>query len=313
MSGVSIRFSGPRTHESTAIVFPKTPRRQTDTLKSLIKIIVSYLVQNDFLWGILDRTVVAVARYAEQQRGVMHFCERDGSIVDAAIGALSPKLQVKHGPFKGMKYPSQTSIASSLFPKLLGTYESELRPVVEEICNRSYDVIVNVGCAEGYYAVGLAIRIPEAKVYAYDISRRAISVLKTMARINNVDERITTGFFCDEATLKRILPAGKALIVSDCEGYEINLFTEELVPFLANHDLLVEVHDCLNIEIASSLSRRFARTHEIVSIKSVDDITKAHSYVYEELADYDLATRKILLAESRPTIMEWFYMKGGQE
>src|SRR5947209_15685441 len=95
----------------------------------------------------------------------------------AAIAAMSERLLnffaanvglvVQNGPFTGMQYVER-SIGSSLMPKLLGSYEANLQPVIEEIIRRAPATIVNVGCGEGYYAVGLARRLPHARVYAFE-------------------------------------------------------------------------------------------------------------------------------------------------
>jgi len=40
--------------------------------------------------------------------------------------------------------------------KLLGFYEQPLQPYIEQVIQTGYPTIINIGCAEGYYAVGLA-------------------------------------------------------------------------------------------------------------------------------------------------------------
>src|SRR5579863_8220696 len=56
------------------------------------------------------------------------------------------------GPFKGMRYIDR-SINSALFPKLLGTYESEIAPFLDKLkCIRPH-TLINIGAGEGYYAV----------------------------------------------------------------------------------------------------------------------------------------------------------------
>jgi hypothetical protein len=172
----------------------------------------------------------------------------------------------------------------------------------------NYSEIINIGCAEGYYAVGLAMRIKEAKVYAYDTDEDAITFCKQMAQLNNVFERVVTGPFCDKYTLQSIPVTTKAFIICDCEGCEKELFKEEIVPLLANYDLLIEIHDFIDIEISPVIEERFTNTHSIEVIQSIDDIAKAYTYHYEEIMDYDLATRRTLLAEHRPAIMKWFYL-----
>jgi hypothetical protein len=129
-----------------------------------------------------------------------------------------------------------------------------------------------------------------------------------MAKLNGLDGRVRIGGFCDEAALRSIPLGGKALIISDCEGYEGVLFTSEIAEFLARHDIIVETHDFIDIDISSRLRDVFARTHQVRSIKSTDDIEKAHTYRYSQLDRYDTKTRRLILGERRPAIMEWLAM-----
>src|SRR6476659_6966695 len=76
--------------------------------------------------------------------------------------------QVLQGPFRGMQYLSRAYFGSVL-PKLLGTYELELREVIESICQLGADRIVDVGAAEGYYAVGLAVRSPGSTIVGFEL------------------------------------------------------------------------------------------------------------------------------------------------
>jgi hypothetical protein len=271
-------------------------------MKSLAAKISLYVL--DFIWVIMESIVVEAVKYVERKRARL----KAGVDMQEALKLISPDLAVKNGPFKGMIYPKRAAVGSQLVPKFLGSYEQELHPIVEKICANEYSEIVNIGCAEGYYTVGLAMRIQTAAIFAYDTNQTAIDLCKQMAQINHVAERLVTGSFCDANTLRAIPFSGKALIVCDSEGYEKDLFTEEVVSFLARHDLLIEIHDCFDIEISSILRRRFQNTHLITTIQSVDDVMKATSYRYAELQNYSLAARKVLLAEYRDAIQEWFYL-----
>ncbi|HEY6765649.1 MAG TPA: class I SAM-dependent methyltransferase [Candidatus Sulfotelmatobacter sp.] len=222
--------------------------------------------------------------------------------------AMFPDLTVTAGPFRGLRYPAARSFGSVLIPKLLGSYESELHPVLEEMLAYQYSAIVDIGCAEGYYAVGLGMRLEQAEVYAFDADSRATRLCRDLATANGINGRLHLGGFCDEATLKSISLGRKALIISDCEGYEGLLFTNEVAAFLARHDLIIEAHDFIDIEISSRLRNNFAATHRVRSIKSTDDIEKAHTYQYSRLDGYDTETKRLILAERRPAIMEWLIM-----
>src|SRR5690606_29129834 len=63
-------------------------------------------------------------------------------------------LQITAGPFEGMKYLEQVA-GSALLPKLIGSYESELHAALLDMTRRGHRLIIDVGCAEGYYAVGM--------------------------------------------------------------------------------------------------------------------------------------------------------------
>ena len=83
----------------------------------------------------------------------------------AAAVATHYKNTVAAGPFAGMRYAGLPS-GSTAGPKLLGSYESEIAAWIEGLCGARLDTIVDVGCAEGYYAVGMAMRCPAARVLA---------------------------------------------------------------------------------------------------------------------------------------------------
>jgi hypothetical protein len=60
-------------------------------------------------------------------------------------------------------------------PKFLGTYELELHRVIERAIELRPKYVLNVGCAEGFYPVGLAIRLSDAQIFAADADPKALS------------------------------------------------------------------------------------------------------------------------------------------
>tara|TARA_R110002049_G_scaffold2743_2_gene20940 strand:+ start:14846 stop:15640 length:795 start_codon:yes stop_codon:yes gene_type:complete len=221
---------------------------------------------------------------------------------------LSKNLTVRSGPFAGMLYPYAESVGSSFSPKILGSYEKEISDLIEQLCTEDYTEVVDIGCAEGYYVVGLAMRLEKVKVFGFDTNSRAIELCKEMAKINNVEKRIVLGEFCDQTTLKS-LPLKRALIVCDCEGYEKELFTDNIASALINHDLLIEVHDLIDPTISSHLRSVFKNTHTIDVYSSISNSEKALTYSYNELNGLPLSVKEKVLSEGRRAIMEWFYLK----
>ena len=215
---------------------------------------------------------------------------------------------VLHGPFKGMRYPQRCAIGSELYPKLLGSYESELSNIIHFILKQNYSTVVDIGCAEGYYAVGIGMNMPDAHIIGYDTNKKALALCHKMAQLNGVVSIETAGL-CTQDTIRSLNLKKKSLIISDCEGYEKTLFSESLCEELRCHDLLIECHDFMNIEITPQLLERLSKTHTVEVIKSIDDISKVYEYDYPELKHYKLSGRRKILSELRPQIMRWIFAK----
>jgi len=169
--------------------------------------------------------------------------------------------RVTSGPFAGMRYIDNAH-GSRLIPKLVGSYEAELHEVIRRVIDAAPPVVIDVGCAEGYYAVGFARALPNASLVAFDISEPARALCAELARANDVAERIAIEGFCDCQTLHR-LPLTGAFLLMDCEGFELELLRPDLVPGLAHTIILVELHDCFVPGLTEQLLARFQDTHRV--------------------------------------------------
>ena len=211
---------------------------------------------------------------------------------------------VRHGPFSGLRYPAYDAFGSLLCPKLIGSYEKELQPVIGPLFAETYTDIIDIGCAEGYYAVGLAKVFPDAQVWAFDPEPKAMESCREMADLNGVAGRVHIGAYCQPETLMQFANK-RCLVVCDCEGYELSLFNGENIAALKNSDLIIETHDLNGTEIAGPLAARFSTTHMVEVISSIDDVTKARTYRYPETDALSFRDRLEMFAEGRRSQMEW--------
>ena len=225
------------------------------------------------------------------------------------IDNLCPNLNIMNGPFKGMKYPTKKAAGSALYPKLLGCYEIELHQLIENISKIPYTEIVDIGCAEGYYAVGLAMRIPTATVFAFDIDEEAIRLCKSMAMFNNVDNRIITSKYCNSNTLTNLPLTKKALFICDCEGCEKELFGQEVVRFLLEHDVIIEIHDGVDPSISSYIRQLFKKSHNIDSLKILSNAEKTKIFNYAYLENYNHELINFIINEGRENSTEWLFLE----
>lgn len=227
----------------------------------------------------------------------------DPETAAVANALCGTELRVLSGPFAGLRYLPFAS-GSGLLPKLAGSYELEIHPAVEAAIERGPTRVVNIGCGEGYYAVGFARRLPGAKVHAFDTDIVARRRTRLLARGNGVGDRIQVGGLCRPEDLARLAGPG-ALIVCDCEGCELHLLDPVRVPGLAATDLLVELHDFIDPTISATLLERFRPTHD-AEIFSMTDRSAFHLPALDGLGP---ARRANALWEGRPEGMQWAWLR----
>lgn len=185
-------------------------------------------------------------------------------LVKAASGCA-----VLDGPFAGLRLVDRSSRGDGdLAPKLLGTYECELHAAIEACRTRRYDAVIDIGSAEGYYAVGLALLFDRVPVFAFDPDPAARAVLARNAALNGCTDRIVAAGRCDPAVLRGLYrDHPRALVLSDCEGYEATLFGDADTNAAGRHaDLLIECHDGWDATITPTLFAALSPSHAITRI-----------------------------------------------
>lgn len=242
----------------------------------------------------LDDKLQRLVRFAERHRAI----EAKENFYDRVRDKFRDQ-EVRHGPFKGLKYGAEESSGSSLIPKLLGSYENELHPWLETVADRQYGTVIDIGCAEGYYAVGLARLLPQARVLAYDTNPAAQASCRRLAQLNGVAERLTLGAFCDPATLRALDLSERTLIICDCEGYEASLFDRETAEHLRRADLMIECHDLQGVPITRTLIEAFENTHDVTVVETTPDHSKALEMTLPELDEEPYPVRLYMVEERR--------------
>jgi hypothetical protein len=216
---------------------------------------------------------------------------------------------IASGPFRGMKYvPS--GIGSVYYPKLLGIYERELHPVVESIGRLKPARIIDIGAAEGYYAIGMALRNPNAEVVAFEQTPEGRQLVGELAARNDVTQRVRILGRCEPADLRaELADAGRVVVVCDVEGYETALLDPAAVSELPFAWILVELHEFIVAGVGELIRGRFAKTHRITEIDQTDRSRADYPYLawYTRLLPRAYATYPV--NEFRPARMSWLWME----
>ncbi len=208
------------------------------------------------------------------------------------------------GPFAGLQYPV-SAVGSALGPKLLGSYEKELHEVIDDIIDHQYTTIIDIGAAEGYYAVGLLKRIPQAKLIAFEQAESGRESLHHLAKINGVADRLKVEGHCAIDQLAQTKLNDDSLIICDVEGAEIELLDPTKARNLHQADILVELHQHIVADVEKEIYDRFKSTHEILKINSEP---RTPADLPKDLKNF----RRIYswaASERRLVEMSWYWMK----
>ena len=175
--------------------------------------------------------------------------------------------RVLGGPFAGLR-DLWRSFGSELAPKLLGTYEMEIREPLESAIARLPEVVLVAGAAEGYYAVGLALRLPGARIVAFEARADGREELARLATANGVSSRIEIAGLCDIPSFGRALGAGRGrFVLCDVDGAESLLLDPGVVPALLSAEILVETHDAFVAVTEELLQAKFSSSHRIEAFR----------------------------------------------
>jgi hypothetical protein len=170
--------------------------------------------------------------------------------------------------------------------------KSQLHPALERAFAERPAVVANVGCAEGYYAVGIALRLADTVVHAYDLAATARRMTLEAARLNGVDDRVQIHGRC------RGFPVGTGLVVCDIEGAEGSLLDSAE---LRNAILIVETHEFVRPGVTKLLETRFSRTHSV-------ELLEARPTESALLDWLEPAERNVALEEMRTGEQAWLAM-----
>jgi len=172
---------------------------------------------------------------------------------------------VMQGPLQGLDFLPQSAEGCHI-AKLLGCYEQPLLPFIEAAISTNYPTILNIGCAEGYYAVGMARRMPHTQVLAFDLNPKAQQVCTELAAKNGVSDRVQVGALFQVSDFAAY-QGQRVLVLCDIEGAEKDLLNPKAAPALSAMDLIVESHECLLPGITQALIDRFKATHDITLVQ----------------------------------------------
>jgi len=210
---------------------------------------------------------------------------------------------VQSGPFSGMLLDSHVVSWGSgdMCPKLLGTYEEELHRILEDQIAPSPPYVVNLGCAERYYSIGLAMRLRGSTIFSVDICNRALKATDKNARLNGVGN-VRTINRSTEVQVALVL-GDQSLWIVDVEGAEGEILQQIGLERFQSASLLIELHPFVDRRASLELLERLSLTHKIQLIDQAGRNPNSIPFL-TGLSD---SSRWAAVNEGRPEKMQWLY------
>ena len=203
----------------------------------------------------------AVSRYLPKQL-------KRSIIAPQFVERLMKSQTVAGGPFRGMRYHGE-AVCGAAAPKIMGVYEIELAPVLRKWSAIDFRRVINAGAAEGYYAVGCAMRWPQATVTAFESNQQGRRLLARNVELNRLQTRVTVSEHCGQDELQAAIPNGQlCLIIMDVEGAEEELLNPRNVPSLKDSYVIVEIHDFIDERLGDLILSQMQPTHVVEELRT---------------------------------------------
>ena len=213
---------------------------------------------------------------------------------------------VQSGLFEGTVLPPPMAWgADDYAAMLLGTYELELHDSLRACIDVHPNAVINLGCASGLYAAGLARLLPGCSVVANDLAPAALAATSQAWELNRLSDTNPLELFHGVATFLGLSawlePHALPLVFCDIEGSERQLLDPVAVPQLLKALVVCEIHDHLAPGTSALLMQRFSQTHRITFIES----GSRHPHALPLLAEVEEHDRWLAVSEGRRLCGHW--------
>jgi hypothetical protein len=177
-----------------------------------------------------------------------------------------------NGPFRGLRYKAEVG-GNALPAKLLGMYEKELHPWWNRLANQPFDLFIDIGACEGYYACGLAMQHPKATIIAFEMNHGSRESLQELCKLNGLKDRMEIHGECTVAELQLLasrVQGKRVLVLTDVEGAEGFLLDPIAVPWLKSASIVLETHDFAVAGVSAKIRAAFASSASIQEMITTD-------------------------------------------
>ena len=220
---------------------------------------------------------------------------------------------VLYGVFEGMRLSQDSGWGKSdLASQLLGLYEKEVVRLLASLARkRQSKTLVNVGAAEGYFAIGALHSGLFSRTVAFEMSENSRRILLENASLNAVETQLTvfgraTAGFLDEIEHLDGFSYEGSIFLVDTEGAELDFIDEGSLQKMARATLIIETHTSfVSGKAQSAFESLCSRYHSVSEIRTEG----RNPGDFPELDSWSDDERWAIGSEGRPQRGRWLILE----
>jgi hypothetical protein len=212
---------------------------------------------------------------------------------------------VHYGPFKGLILGRGVWSSTDRAGMILGLYEQEVLNSISKL-PKKYTNFIDLGAADGYYAIGVLINKIFLKSYCFEMSRKGQEVIRENAELNHVSNDViihgkaTSDFY-------HLIPncnLDNSVLLVDIEGCEFDLLDHDCLKAFSRSIIFIELHDWLVDDGFFKKNQLIERAKLFFNITELTTGSRDLS-VFDELRDFSDTDRWLICSEGRDRRMTW--------
>ena len=213
--------------------------------------------------------------------------------------------KVAYGPFKGMSLPKNLWWGDDRITQTLGIYEEHVLKQLIENRNQGATKLIDIGAADGYFAIGMTFSKIYQTCIAFEISEEGRKRISENAKSNRCEDCIEIHGEADLESLTEALSGPEtSTVLIDIEGCEYDLLNDKMLKLLSDSFVICELHNNL---IDDGLARERALLQRASKYFNTS-LIKRETYnpnAFSELNHLDDTHRLIAVSEGRSKNTEW--------